>query len=619
MNGDWLGAKQDLLKYWNANVNKEGADEARLGETKELLKQVAKLEIAQCAARIQAMRESIEGRYDWKLDPGSNSSHGTKSADQAELYLDDMTNVLMKAQEMIENGEALTIGDAESKLRKMEGTLSTSAPHLQDKLADLKQKKPDDEELKNNRNDSIESKKGFLESQKKQLERAMRGEPSWLTGELPSPEFVEKLKAKYERSKNEIAALEKMTPEQYQAYVIENTQRELNEEKLKSSLVRFNGGFGGASDVFDVFKQQRIINNPDKEKRDKGVLKLAKKARERGLPELAKQYYGMYFEKELSEQSKHVTKADVLKKFVEDEDNRENIDNQLDRWKENFRKKAGRKPTEDEVSDAQGQMVRYMAEQAYSREVKKRVHQHFSGSDSERAKIWKEAYGGSVAIEDIEQEGMFEGLWTDDSWNALPAKVAITTSIIIVSIETGGAALELLPAGSAAVALLGEGAVGRAVAFGADLAVESVVFTATEGALNGVIQGDWSTYQSGGSFLKAWGHTALSLGPIKVIGKGTAALRGMSEAKAAQRMGEEAAAKAAYMPKGARAFAADAGWWAGRTTAEGGTLTTMAWAQSQGKFGRREALQSLERTRSFLSVSALVIALVSMVVKRKRS
>jgi hypothetical protein len=582
-NGDWIGAKQDLLKYYNANANAEGHDEVKIAESKELLKQIAKLEIAQATARLLAMKESIQGRFEWRVIPGEKTDYGVHTKDQAYMYIEDMSVILAKAEQMIDEGKCLTIGDAELALRKMEGTLSTSKVHYQEQLAELKEKDPNDPELAKKKEESIKYWKGREESAQKTYDRVMRGEPDPFTGDLPTPETVEWAKKKLEEAKGAKTNLEKMTPEQYLQNQIIQTQADLNNEKFKSALVRFNNGFNGASDVFDVFKQQRLLNEPDKEKRDSNILQMAKTARDRGLTELAKQYYGMYFEKELGEKAKHVDRTEVMKEFIGDEDNRKHLDKQVDNWKESFKKKVGREPTEDEVDKIHTEIVRAAVDGAYSKAVKKALHADMQNMTGDRAAAWNDAYGGKVTLEDLGT-----GWFSDEEWNALPAKVAITTSIIIVSAATAGAAVELAGAGYCAMALLGEGALGRVAAFGANLAVESLVFVSTEGLLNGAINGDWSTYESGGSFLKAWGHNALTLGTLKGVGGGVGKLRGA--------VTKAAVGEAAYMPQNIlKSAASDAGWWAARTTAESSALTAQAWALSKmegKKFGSREAFKS---------------------------
>lgn len=594
--GDWVGAKTDFLAYYNENVNKEGHDEVRLAQAKELLKQIAKLEIAQCTARLMAMKESIQGKFEWQLDPGGKSDYGTHNKDQAYMYLEDMSYVLVKAEEMIEKGEVLTIGDAELQLRKMSGNLRTSVQAVVDKQFELKEKS--DDQLKKEKEEKEKRLRDDLERDKKVLADMKAGKPGlWsISGQdAATPENIEHYEKLMAQRQAQLQSYEKMDATGYRQLQTANLQREYNEAKLDHGLVRFNGGFGGASAVFDVFKQQRLLNEPDPAKREENILQLAKKARENGLPALARQYYGMYFQKELGEKAKHVNRADILKKFVSDDDNRENIDKQVNKWKEDFIKKAGREPTEAELDNVRGQMVSIMVDEAYSKEVKRQVHEDFQGKGGPRAEAWNAVYDKTVAVEDIGQSGTFTALFTDESWNSLPVKVAITTSIIIVSTATAGAALELAPVGSAALTLLGEGAVGRAVAFGANLAVESAVFSATEGALNGVINGDWSTFESGGAFMKSWGHTALTLGVLKGVGGGVGKLRELKAGKALQGMSEEAAAARRYMPGGASAAAGDLAWWAGRTTAESTALTGLAWAQAKmsGKpFGSREAFRS---------------------------
>lgn len=423
--GNWIEAKQSLLSYYKAQINKPGQEKnPRMAETKELMKQIAKMELLQSTSRLVAMKESIQGRFD--NIPFAEKDYGTNSKDQAYMFIDDMARVLVKANELVDSGQALTLEEAEKTLRSL---------------------KP-------------------------------KGQP----------------------------------------------------DEFQNSLKRFQMGFPmnfrgkRADDVFDTFKQQKLLNEPNTEKRQKNILDLAKKARERGLTDLAMQYYDLYFEKELKEKAKKYDKAETYQNFIEDKNKTQKIDENVAKWQGKFKSENGKEPTAAEVQQMRQYMIDKMVSLEHRRKLQMDVHKEFENQNLGKGAVWNETYRGKIALEDLGGS-----LLSDADWNVLPTMTAVYASIVFVSVNTGGAAATGLEALGEAMSLSGavgmaeagilteetvvsgglktflETTAGKAVTLG----LESNVFTLTEGVLHGTMLHDWSILQSGGDFVLSWAQTAL--------------------------------------------------------------------------------------------------------------
>ncbi len=425
--GNWIEAKKALQSFYKLQLAKADKEKnPHFGETKDLLKYITKIELLQATSRLMAMKESIEGRFDWATF--GHQAYGALNKDQADMFIDDMARVLSKAREMVESGDVLSIEEAEAKLRSM---------------------KP---------------------------------------------------------------------------------KKSLKEDKFQASLSRFQKGFptdyyGKKADVvFDVFQQQKLLNEPDKEKRQHNLWELVQQARKQGLTEVAKQYCDLFFEKELSEKAKKFDKVDTYQKFVSDPDNMAKIDEQLAHWGEKYKSEHGAAPNGLQLAEMRKFMVDSMVTTEHNRKIRIAVHKDFEGQNWDMGAYWNQVYGGNLVLEDLGG-----GLLSDDDWNALPAKTAIGSSIVMIATATGGAAATALTElgamgtlstamGMAEMGTLTEGVVaagsletflgtatGKAALFG----LETGVFTLTEESLHGVILQDWSAFQSGSAFLRSWGQTAL--------------------------------------------------------------------------------------------------------------
>ncbi len=673
MDGNWIDAKQQLLSYYKENgSNPEKA--SRTAEVRGMLHGIAKLEIKQSTERLLAMKASLDTRFN--NNPMGKSDTGTWTAQQDQLFVESMSRVLAKAEEMIDSGEVLTMEEAESKLRSMKFTPNTgmSQQAAVDQLDEMK--KLSDDAVKEKQKKSLESTQDSIKSLQEAIKHAQeRPNDVGLDGNPigQNLEFMQKNLASYQ---SQLEAAQKMSPEDYHKFLEGRAEQNLRDAKFRNALAVFQGGFvtdgygNRADNVYDMFKQQRLLNDPDPVKREANTLKLAKEARDHGLPALSRRLYDQYFQKEIDEQSNNVSRADIEKQFLGNSDNMKKIDKALAQWKDTFKEKTGKDPDQTQIDSARQAMISEMVGSAYSKAIKLKVHESFKGGTSERAKAWNEAYGGKIVVENFGQEGEgvdfklamisptaalgkyvadYQAFYTDEEWNALPAKIGIMTAVTIASmgvaegvVAVGGVAARTLLGESAIAALTGtvteSGATvggsfaGRALAWGARTTLKGVAFGTTQGALNYVIQGDKSTFESPKAYFKAMGMSIATLGVLEAVGAGFGKLRQAVAATEMAGMTEEEIAQAAYMPKhigetswwtgestaknaarlGSRRLRGvpgpigDAGWWIARTSAEGTALTglnaTEAWLGGQ-EYGMHEGVKAFGE--NFLFAAAI--------------
>lgn len=613
MAGDWAGAKQDLLAYYKeAGQKPEKAD--RVAETKGLLQGIAKMEIKQSIDRLLATKSSVDSRFNNNL---GKSDTGTLMHQQDDEFYESMSRVLVKAEQMIDSGEALTIEEAESKLRSMKFS-PNSGQSIQSAVdAKYEVKQMSDEDVKKSQKAKYDSLAENAKSLQEAIKRAQENPNAIGLDGRPLSDNIDYMRGNLASYQAQLEAVNKLSPQQYRQLLEDQAETNLREAKFRKALRIFQDGFvvdgqgNNAANVYDMFRQQRMLNVADPAQREANTLQLAKEARDHGLPELSRQLHEIYFQKEIDEQSKKVNKDDIRKKFLANESNQKNLKKAFDTWKEDFKKKQGQDPDEATMAAARSAMEGQMVDSAYNKAVKLKVHESFSGGSSDRAKAWNSVYGGAVAIEDFGQKGTFEAIFTDEEWNALPAKTAIMVSITIASMGVASGAVAA--AGVGARLLLGEAAVGalvgvttetgavvggtlggRALAWGGGLVVEGVAFGTTQGALNWAIQGDKSTFESPGAYFKAMGHSILTLGVLKGVGAGFGKLQQMNALRGAAGLSEEALAQAAFMPRGIGGAVSEAGWWTARTSTEGAALTGLsaaqAWIGGQ-QYGMRQGIR----------------------------
>jgi len=534
MAGDVFGAKEDLLSYVNAQKKDPEHDPERYEQCREMLKQIALMELAQMVQRLAAMKESVKSRYN--NVPGAKTDYGTWTNQQAIDNIDDMARIIDAAQVMIEKGEVITIEDAEAKLRKFEFPPNTvgGVQALDEKVADIKQKKPED--LQKSKDERLKTAQEKVKGLEEYIRKIQSGE---ITGEtlggeaVSTVEFLKKQQDKLDDLKKGLTRVEGMTLEDERQAELEPAQADLNKAKFSESLKHWKAGFpvdinSNSWEQFDMFVQQRKLNEADPVKRKETYLAEAKKAREHGFTKLAISLYEQGFAEELDYASIHVNKADVRKKFLEKSDNVKKLDKALGEWEKNFKKQMGRDPSQEESQNARAKMEEVMVGEAYSKEVKHKAHYDMKYGKGPYAEAWKDAYNGFIALEDFGQEGAFTAAFTDEDWNSLPIKVGVMTSIAIVSGGLADVAVGAigLGGGMGSGVVIGEATAGEAVAVSGltrtltmlgNRTIYGVTYATTSGLLTGSATGNWATFESPLGFMKAFGLAVTGIGALKKI------------------------------------------------------------------------------------------------------
>ena len=615
MKGDIFGGKNDLILYYNSASQDPERDPTRFEQCKEMLKQIALMELAQMVQRLAQMKEAVKERYNNNVM--GKTDFGTWTYDQAYDNINNMALVLAEAQRMIESGECVTIEGAEKKLRKLDPDsirVYDSKDSLNQKKEDINKK--DDAALQKDKDDLIQRSKSVLKSHQGELD-------SLITGNINSfavrgaiqdhggvtPEDIEKQRDRVKKAEDAVAATEKMSLDDVRNGQLRGVEESLRKLSLQGALKQWQLGFpvdmkSNSWEVFDMFVQQKKLNDHDPKLRKEHVLEEARKARQRGFTALARSMYEDYFADELKIGAKDVDKEKVRKDTLEDKDNIKKLNKSLDTWKENFEKQNGRKPSDEEVADARGKMENMVVGEAYNKAVKLNTYQFMKDQIGPEGNEWREVYGGTVAIEDFKQGGAFTAFWTDEQWNALPVKVGVMVSVTIASggIASGVVGAAGLAARTGLVAVLGEGTVagffgvvsetgatvggtlaGRGLVFAGESLVEGAAFGAAQYELNGLIMGyDYPRFST--EYWTGIGHSVVTMGVLKGVGTGVGKLKNLSEgANAAKYLTEGGLVTEGAAVSGSalklygggglvEGFAKDGAWWFGKTSAEGGAL-----------------------------------------------
>ncbi|MCC7196748.1 hypothetical protein IT413_00960, partial [Candidatus Peregrinibacteria bacterium] len=97
MAGDPFGAKADLIAYLNQEKKNPESDPVRIEQTREMLKQIAKMELSQMVQRLAAMKASVKERYN--NNAFGKTDYGTQTVGQAEDNIEMMARVIDAAEE----------------------------------------------------------------------------------------------------------------------------------------------------------------------------------------------------------------------------------------------------------------------------------------------------------------------------------------------------------------------------------------------------------------------------------------------------------------------------------------------------------------------------------------
>ncbi|MCC7197143.1 hypothetical protein IT413_03015 [Candidatus Peregrinibacteria bacterium] len=573
MAGDPFGAKEDLLSYYNQEAKNAERDPVRFEQAKEMLKQIAKMELSQMVQRLAAMKASIKERYNNKIIPGEKTDFGTHTYDQAYDNIENMARVIDAAEEMIESGKCVTIEGAEALLRKFEFPPNSvqSVQAMDEKVAGIKEKGND--ELQKGKEERIKREKDEVTRLERSIQQLESGEiQATLDGQPITTEYIEKRKEQLKLQREKVTKVEGMSLEDERQAQLVPAERELKKAKLDRALKSWKLGFpvdmnSNSWEVFDMFVQQRKLNDADPEKRKQATLEEAQKARDRGLTGLSRQLYESYFAKQLQEGAKLVDKAKVREKTLNNGDVKKRLEEGITKWKEEYKKQWGRDAEDAEIQEARGKMQNMVVSEAYNKEVKLSTYSMLEGASGPEAEEWRKVYGGTVAIENFGQGGVLTAFWTDEEWNALPVKVGVFTAVTIASAGVGSAAVA--GTGMAARAVLGEAIIGRVLATGSGralawaggAAVEGAAFSAAQYEFNNMLMGNGYERFSA-EYWKAMGHSVATMGILKGVGTGVGKLRNLAEAGKAP----------SFIEGGMGAMAKDAAWWLGKTSLEGGAM-----------------------------------------------
>lgn len=467
--GNFIGSKADLLIFYNEEIKRPPEEQEKhqkmIEEARELLKQIAMLEIAQMKQRYELMRADVEAAYANMISAGPTTFGATKTS--AETVLNRLEIVLFETEQQIESGNALTVGDAAQKLRAM-------------------QIKPET------------------------------------------------------RNSNALKLFQ---------------EGHLFDAKETAGWTRLK--------AFDVFSQQKLLSEPDPVKRMQNIKALAEKARSLGLTEVAKHYYEMYFQKEISEEAKHISRDKIAWILRRDPKVRAEIDQRYTQWEKDFSKSYKSEknrqfrlahpnepipetPTEEihnafeeKRPTARRSIMETMINDRYNAKIKIRVNAKFKKAEGERADTWNNTY--NQFFSSLEKIPGNISVFSDAEWEQFKATIIPQLAILAASGTVAGGVARALVGTALRDALIASGmeaaAIDLAAARGsghftnmvvsqlgpakaaqygaASFGVETAAFTATSGALNALVFNDASTFANPEAFAEAWGHGALMLGACK--------------------------------------------------------------------------------------------------------
>jgi|GEM_PF-2819756 len=324
----------------------------------------------------------------------------------------------------------------------------------------------------------------------------------------------------------------------------------------------------GGFEFLNPREQQHMLEEPDPEIRRNNILILAKAANKAGLKSYAKKYYDMYFEDQLKASKKSVDKDAVLKKFHEENHDKE-IDAAMEAAHQQERTKfityinatrgmnnVGIDAENQKIFDKydadyaaadkgkiRTQIIAGMEQEAINKAAKVSLHHemmsvpdgiHSNGSDE-----WKEAYGGTFNVVENIDNKFFVTESDVGTWAMTYAiKFEALAAAIAMGMLTGGAA-----AGFAAEMGMGAGALGTGgVGFIVDGAVMHFTLTAlTEGDAGfkdpaAFGKGLLMTYATMG-LLKGTGEVLGKIAKVGYVAKGLGALGRVAEGSTAGAVG----------------------------------------------------------------------------------
>jgi len=314
--------------------------------------------------------------------------------------------------------------------------------------------------------------------------------------------------------------------------------------------------------------QQKLLSEPDPEKRRANILQLARAAKKAGMTEFAKKYYEMYFNEQIETKKKTISREQIAFAFdhnpnadsiigsaidtVHDKARGEFIQeyhrkhvgddkDAIDQWEENY------KTAHPKIASRMRDMI---IDQEWRQQAKKALHYDYfphtettytggssaSGGGSltdfaptaekftadkawevdpsgdPNAQIWQEAYGGTFGVaENINNETF---VFTDDELRGLAANIAVGAFYAEIALAAG-----VLTGGLAADFMVGEIGTGAFIAnspaltgFATNFVVQNLVTYSTLGALR-----EGKAAFAPGKFLKGLALTYLISGVLEGV------------------------------------------------------------------------------------------------------
>ena len=313
--------------------------------------------------------------------------------------------------------------------------------------------------------------------------------------------------------------------------------------------------------------QQRLLSEPDPEKRRANILRLARAAMEAGMTPFAKKYFEMYFAGEIANKKKTVTREHAEAAFNAKEDAGEQIKagikNAHDQARTHFITERNRRlnlngrlasdqELKDEAADLDKWESNYQAnavdieqrvrngviDDIWMKNVKKSLNDDYKNAkvvdvnSGELVKdapvnVWNEAYGGHFGVaENITDSAL---VFTSDAIRETAAKIAVGILYLEIAAAAG-----VITGGAASAAILGGAVeVGAGTMFASQAAgflIEGAVMHTVSVGLNEGAEG----FKDGGKFMKGLVTTYATLG----IMKGTGAVLGKVGSKGATAVAE---------------------------------------------------------------------------------
>lgn len=375
--------------------------------------------------------------------------------------------------------------------------------------------------------------------------------------------------------------------------------------------------------------QQRMLSEPDPEKRRANILKLARAAKEAGMTPFAKKYFEMYFAGEIANKKKTVTRDQAEAAFNAKPDAAEQIKTGIktahDQARTHFITERnrrlnlnGRWPSDKDIADEKVDLEKWEANyQANAGDIEKRVRdgviddiwmknvKKALNDDYKNAKVvnvddgslvkdapvnvWNEAYGGHFGVaENITDSAI---VFTSDDIRNTAAKIAVGILYLEIAAAAG-----VITGGAASAAILGGAAeVGAGTLFASQavgFVVEGAVMHTVSVGLNEGAEG----FKDGSKFMKGLVTTYATLG----IMKGTGAILGKMGQRGATSLAEGAGEFSTPFYKGvaegAWSLGKGAGKLVGKSVLDSTLMTGITWGSEKILNGKSMTGDELVRT-----------------------